>query len=367
MRWMFFVLIAVHGLVHFLGFAKAFGLAELPQLTRPISKGMGGLWIGTGLALLATAVLLIVAPRVWWAVGIGAVLLSQCVIISSWSDTKFGTIANVVLLAGVVYGFASQGPLSFRAEYRREVDQRMAETSSTPLVSERDLGTLPEPVRQYLRVAGTVGQPRVHHFKAAWRGRIRAAPDDAWMDFTAEQHNFLDEPARLFSMHAVKGGMPVDVLHIFRRDSATMRVRLLSLVPLANASGPELNRAETVTLFNDLCLLAPAALVDPAIRWDPIDPNSVRAHYTVGSSTISAVLSFNDAGELVDFVSEDRMVASPDGRQFTRRRWSTPVSHYRTFGQRRVSTRGQGLWHRPESDFVYIELELTDLQTNANQ
>src|SRR6185503_3286192 len=113
MRWVFFVLIAVHGIFHFMGFAKAFGLAELPQLTRPISKGVGIWWLAAGLALVATAGLLIVAPRVWWAVGMGAVLLTQSVIISSWSDAKFGTLANVVLLAGVVYGFASQGPMSF--------------------------------------------------------------------------------------------------------------------------------------------------------------------------------------------------------------------------------------------------------------
>ena len=38
-----------------------------------------------------------------------------------------------------------------------------------------------------------------------------------------------------------------------------MRVRLLSLIPMVDASGPDLRRKETVTVFNDLCLLAPGA------------------------------------------------------------------------------------------------------------
>jgi hypothetical protein len=35
MRWIFVALMLVHGLIHFMGPAKAFGLAELPQLTQP--------------------------------------------------------------------------------------------------------------------------------------------------------------------------------------------------------------------------------------------------------------------------------------------------------------------------------------------
>jgi hypothetical protein len=220
-------------------------------------------------------------------------------------------------------------------------------------------------VQSYLRLAGAVGEPRVRHFRAAWRGRIRATADSPWMEFTAEQDNFPGEPARFFRMDATRSGLPVEVFHAFRRNSAAMRVRLLSLVPLVDASGPEVDRAETVTLFNDLCLLAPAALVDAAIRWEPLDARSARAHYTAGSNTISAVLRFNEAGELVDFVSEDRLAASPDGTQFTRQRWSTPVKDYRSFGPRRVFTRGEGRWHPPEGEFAYLEIELLDLQTNG--
>jgi len=366
MRWMLFTLILIHGLIHFMGVAKAFGFAELPQLTHPVSRGMGTVWLFAGLVLLATAALLIGAPRVWWAAGLGAVLLSQAAVISSWSDAKFGTIANVVILAGVVYGFASQGPLSFAAEYRREVQERLAQPESPQMVTEADLTALPAPVQHYLRGAGAVGQPRVHHFEATWRGRIRATAHDRWMEFTAKQYNVVDERARFFLMDATRSGLSVDVYHVFRENAATMRVWLLSLVPLVNASGPELDRAETVTLFNDLCLLAPAALTDPAIRWEPIDADSARARYTVGSVTIGAVLSFNEAGELVNFVSDDRLVASADGTQFTRQRWSTPVTDYRQFGPRRVMTRGEGRWHPPEGEFVYLEMELLDLASTAD-
>jgi hypothetical protein len=366
MRWFFFTLIAVHGVIHFLGFTKAFGFYDPPQLTQTISKPWGIAWLVAGATLLVTGVLFAASWRAWWVVGFGAVVLSQVVIVSSWADAKFGTIANLLILAGVLYGVASEGPASFLAHYRRAVNERLRQPPSPPpVVTERELAALPEPVERYLRQAGVVGQPQVHHFKAIWRGRIRSGPDDPWMAFAAEQYNFPAEPARVFLMRARRGGLPVDVYHAFYGGSASMRVRLLSLVPMVDARGPEMDRSETVTLFNDICLLAPAVLVDPAIRWDLIDERSAQAHYTAGSNTISAVLSFNEAGELVDFVSDDRLAASTDGKQFVRQRWSTPVREYRRFGPFRVFTRGEGRWHPPAGDYAYLEIELLGLEVNG--
>jgi hypothetical protein len=41
----FAALLAIHGLIHLLGFAKAFELAPLPQLREPIQPLMGVLWL----------------------------------------------------------------------------------------------------------------------------------------------------------------------------------------------------------------------------------------------------------------------------------------------------------------------------------
>lgn len=41
MRWVVVCVLALHGLIHAMGFAKAFGYAELPQLQQPISRATG--------------------------------------------------------------------------------------------------------------------------------------------------------------------------------------------------------------------------------------------------------------------------------------------------------------------------------------
>lgn len=367
MKWAIVVLMTLHGLVHLMGPAKAFGWAELPQLAQPISRVGGVAWFLAALALLATAMSFAVSLRDWWAIGLVAVVCSQAVIVSSWGDARFGTLPNVVLLLVVVWGFMSQGPPSFRAEYRAAVATRLVDVPEMPTLTEADLAPLPEPVRRYIRLTGAVGRPRAHHVRAVWAGRIRAGPDDPWMEFTAEQWNFPDEPARFFHMDARRAGLPVDVLHVFRGGEASMRVRMLSMIPLVDARGPELTRAETVTLLNDIALLSPSALAGPGLRWESIDDRSARVRYRLGSIETTAVLHVNDAGELTDFVSDDRLAASRDGSTFEARPWSTPVEAYRDVGGLHLMSRGEARWHTPEGEYAYVEMELLELEVNGGR
>ncbi|MEA3247565.1 MAG: DUF6544 family protein [Gemmatimonadota bacterium] len=372
MRWVFVALLLLHGAIHGMGAAKAFQWGELSALRQPISRGMGVVWTGAGILFMVAAGLVAARSRVWWAPAAVAVVLSQWGIIASWSDARFGTLANLVIAAAAVYGFASLGPLGLRAGYERAVRARMAAPAPAPdvatgVVTDAHLAHLPEPVQRYLRVTGVVGQPMIAHVRARWRGRIRGGPDDPWMTFTAEQHNFPGEPARFFFMDARRSGLPVDVFHAFEGNAATMRVRLASLVPMVSASGAEITRAETVTLLNDWCLIAPTALLDPAIRWEPIDARSARARYTVGANTITAVLWFNDAGELVNFTTDDRLAQAEGGAAWTRQPWSTPVGEYRHYGAWRLASRGEGRWHAPGGVFAYIEMELLDVQVGQTQ
>ena len=68
-RWIVVLLMAAHGLIHLMGFAKAHGYAELPQLSQPVSHTMGLVWLAAGVMVLASAVLMVAWPRGWWIVG----------------------------------------------------------------------------------------------------------------------------------------------------------------------------------------------------------------------------------------------------------------------------------------------------------
>ena len=126
-----------------------------------------------------------------------------------------------------------------------------------------------------------------------------------------------------------------------------------------------MDRSETVTLFNDMCLLAPGTLLDSGITWGPVDGRTVHAQFKSGKHTIAATLSFGEDGLLENFISDDRSRSSPDGKTFTRLRFSTPVGDYRVFGAARLAAHGEARWHLPESEFTYGEFDLVEVAYNV--
>lgn len=363
MPWIVVAVLVLHGLIHLMGVAKAFGYAELPQLTQPISRTWGLVWLAAAVLALASAIAFGMGARRFWAIGLVAAIVSQTAITMAWRDAWAGTLANVLLLTVAAHAWLTEGPWSFQAAFAREVAAARVGLPETPSVTEHDLAHLPAPVARYLRLAGVVGQPRVSSYGVRLRGRIRGTPDSAWMPFDSDQVNVVQPPSRRFLMRARMYGLPVQAWHRLVDGHATMHVKAVGLVPVARASGAVMDRSEAVTLLNDMCLMAPGTLVDPAIRWDAIDATRARAHFTLGVNTVAATLVFGDDGMLADFVSDDRSQIGPDGKARPLR-FSTPVRGTRRFGPLRLAAGGEGRWHPPEGDFAYIDLEMVDIVMN---
>jgi len=266
-------------------------------------------------------------------------------------------LAPVAAAAGA-YAVAARGPRSFRARMAREVADGLARRRPQPAVTEADLGLLPAPVQQYLRYVGVVGRPRVQAARFRFRGGLRGGPAEPWMPIVADQVSFFDVRARLFHVRARRAGVPFEAYHRFVGPSATFTVKLLSMFTVTDARGPEMDRSETVTFLNDMALLAPSTLVSPALRWEPVDDRAARVTFTDRGQSVRAELRFDGEGRLVDFVSEDRALASRDGRSFRAARWSTPIGAYGAFGPFRLPVRAGAIWHLPEGSYEYARFEI---------
>ncbi|NOX87899.1 MAG: hypothetical protein GXO77_02655 [Calditrichaeota bacterium] len=107
MKIVFVIIIAFHGLIHLLGFVKAFELSEIKELTQPVSKPFGVLWLVAFLLLIATALLFALKNNYWWELGIIAVLISQMLVVIFWRDAKFGTIPNIIILLVSINSYAN--------------------------------------------------------------------------------------------------------------------------------------------------------------------------------------------------------------------------------------------------------------------
>ena len=364
MRALFIIITSIHGLIHLMGFAKAYNLAELSQLTKPISKLNGILWLLCTLLFFIALLLFLVRNDEWWIIGAVAIILSQIVIIYSWTDAKFGTIANVIIFVPIIVSFMGALPSSFMNVYNTEVEKKLHNPSNIPILLEEDIQHLPNPVTKYLYYVGAVGKPIIINFKVISSGKMKFNIEANWMDINSQQYNFYNYPSRFFYIQSKIFGVPFDGLHIFNDNMATMQIKVASLVKVVDASGKEMNQSETVTFFNDLCLFAPAGLVDKAILWRSIDSLTVEATYSNKESTIKAMLYFNQKGELINFVSNYRY-QSMDGKVYDNYKWSTPIKDYREFDGRKIPTYGEAIWHKPEGAFTYAIFNLKEIDFNT--
>jgi len=176
---------------------------------------------------------------------------------------------------------------------------------------------------------------------------------------------FFTEPTRIYLLKLKMFGLPVIGLHTYANAAASMLIKLGGLITVADGRGEEINKGETVTVFNDMCLLAPASLIDVRLKWKVINEQTVKAYFNNNGYTISAELIFNDKGQLINFISDDRFY-SPTGETYQKVRWSTPVNEYKEINGMMLATYGEAVWHFPEGNYCYAKINIKEIEYNCS-
>jgi hypothetical protein len=358
MKVIFVLILTIHGLIHAIGFAKAFKYGKIAQITQDISQPLGMVWLVTGLLFIAVTLLFLLGKSEWSLLGIVAAIASQILIFTVWQDAKFGTIPNLIIL---VVAILSLGTTNFENGFHQDVRENLARTNRLPteLLTEADLKPLPDSVQRYLRYANVINKPKVKSTRIVFEGKMRDKGKD-YFPFTSEQYNFFDEPTRLFFMKGKMFGLTVPGYHRYSDAKAMMDIRLFGLFPIVQQSGEMMDKAETVTLFNDMCLMAPATLIDQRIQWRESDRNSAQATFTNRGITITATLYFNEQGQLINFKSDDR-TAIADMKQYP---FSTPISDYQNLNGINIMSCGEAVWGYPDGNFTYGKFRLKEIKYN---
>ena len=153
MRLALIFAVVIHGLIHFLGFAKAFNLLTVTELTQPIPRSTGIFWFQAALLFLFVAAGILLKKDWWWMLAIVAVILSQFLILGNWQDAKVGTFLNVLILCAAIIGYADW---KFYRSYRVDVHEALSKAvpAGQDLITDEDLDRLPLLVQKYLRYTG---------------------------------------------------------------------------------------------------------------------------------------------------------------------------------------------------------------------
>lgn len=275
-------------------------------------------------------------------------------------------IILILVILGVIF-MVYRSQLLYK-QYKAQAFEGIERTNNIKdtIITEKDIEHLPEPVQNYLKYVGVLGTEKVKNYRVTIDGSMKTDKERDWARVEVQQHSFTDEVTRLFFMKLKMFGIPVVGLHSYIDKNATMLIKVLGLVPVVNGQGKEMNQGETVTVFNDMCILAPATLIDERIEWESVDSLTAKGTFTNGDIQISATLYFNEEGQLINFVSDDRFL-SPTGKTFENVRWSTPISNYKNINGFNLATYGEAIWNYPDEDFCYIKLNVKDVKYNVEE
>ena len=105
--------LALHGLVHALGFAAAWRLGAVsavsatPSLVSiaegsPLARILGLLWLGVALTFVVAAGGLVATTSWWRIVTASAAVLSLVLCVAWWNNAKAGMALDVAILIGLV-------------------------------------------------------------------------------------------------------------------------------------------------------------------------------------------------------------------------------------------------------------------------
>ncbi len=361
LRYLFAFILLVHGLIHLMGFVKAFKLADIQQLTQPISKPLGILWLVTAVLFVAAVALFLFQHNAWWMVALPAVVLSQVLIFGVWQDAKFGTIANLIALAGIVLAIANW---NFQTMAQREKQALLSQAKMETETITRDLlAGLPPIVQKWLERSNVIGKKKVQTVHLQQTGEMRTTPDGNWMPFSAEQYFTTNPPGFIWTADVqMMSGISFAGRDLYTEGKGHMLIKVLSLVPVADARGAETDQGTLIRYLAEICWFPSAALND-YLTWEQIDSISARATMRYGDITASGVFSFAESGDMQSFEA-DRYYDRPEGA--TLERWHVETIKTGEFNGRRVPVQSEVSWKLADGDYTWLRLEITDISYNGD-
>ena len=281
-------------------------------------------------------------------------------VISQWNDAKFGTIANVIVLVGAVLAY---GQWRFNAMTNKELSTFLPrEIPAQQLLTQDMLAPLPPVVQTWLERSGAVGKPVVHTAHIRQKGAMSTKPGGAWMPFEAEQWNTVENPGFIWrtAMHVAPG------IAIVGRDKyvegrGNMLIKLLALVPIADAQGPETDQGALLRNLGEICWMPSAALRN-YIQWEQLDTLSAKATMTYGGITASGIFRFDTAGDLVSFEAR-RYYDRKEGA--TLEDWRVVNTVYGVFEGIRMPVQSTVTWKLAGGDFTWLKLEIVAVGYNG--
>ncbi len=277
LKYVFALLVFLHGLIHAMGFSKAFNYSNISHLSKEISKPLGLVWLVAAFLFIVAAIYFLINKNNWETLAILAVIFSQAVVFNSWKEAKYATIVNVVILIIAVPVVAGK---RFNNAVKKEVAELLPGSRQNDFfITSKLLEGLPAIVQKWLVKSGVLGKHNVDFVRLKQVGEMRLKPGGRWMPFTATQYFSVKDPQFIWQVHVEM--MPLitmDGRDKFKDGTGEMLIKLLAVFKIVDVGKtPYMNAASMVRYLAEITWF-PTAALSKYLSWSAIDANRKSFH-----------------------------------------------------------------------------------------
>ena len=197
---------------------------------------------------------------------------------------------------------------------------------------------LPEPVRRYLGHAIAPGARLANAVRLRMHGEIKLG---RWRPFDAEQV-ISRTRGMIWTARTRLFGLPVGGFDRFVDGHGEMRWKVLGIVPLMSASGPDIARSASGRLAAESMWLPPM-LSDPRVAWDTPAHRRIVAHVPCFGYDVAVTLTIGLDGR-IEQIAMQRW-GNPGGGAFVEGAFGGIVEEERTFDGYTIPSRVRVGWH----------------------
>lgn len=361
MRIILILVMGLHGSIHLFGFLKAYDITTFQGISEPISKPVGAFWLVSFILFAITIILLIWQPDYWWLGGFMAILVSQALIFYFWSDAKFGTLINILILLASIVSYSDFRFTNQILAERKDLFQRAQTMTNNPIIAQ-EIADLPPVVRKWLHSSTEIGQPIVSNVYLTQELKLKMNPGQKdWSSGTANQIFTVQPPGfnwvintSIYSLISTKGR---DKLV---KGKGEMTIKLFSLFPVVHADNNYKVNQATLQRYLAEIVWFPSAALSPDIHWEALNDHSAKATMDIQGTKASGIFHFNEYGQFVKFVA----MRYKDVKDPTPTQWSVEAIKFKDFKGIKVPVECEVSWMLNGEKWTWLKVKIVDISYN---
>ncbi|AFZ32502.1 hypothetical protein Glo7428_4052 [Gloeocapsa sp. PCC 7428] len=208
------------------------------------------------------------------------------------------------MLTTVYLSIGALGAIAFvilailQAKQKQQLNQMWRSLETPPedkYFTQDAIATLPAPVQRYFLHAITPGTALATAVRLQMSGSLRTGQDQPWLPMRAKE--IISVKGFVWQATIGRGLLQFKGADSCANGTGKVQFSLWELLPIVNASNPNITRSSIARLVAEFIWLPSALLPQYDVNWQALDENTIQASLKVDSEPVTLTLTIDADGK----------------------------------------------------------------------